>query len=83
MRHAAGGHGVPETFEPTQELLAQYRSDLVRAWIALASENLSPARRAWLYEHIDCREWLIRLIAKDFSEQLEKVDRELEAALRR
>jgi hypothetical protein len=82
MRRAAGT-SVPDSFEPISELLAQYRTDVVRARIALAADDISPERRDWLWQLIDCREWLIKLLTKDFPAQLEQIDRELEAALRR
>ena len=73
---------MSETLATEQLLVSLWRRAIVRARIKLASNQLSPAQRDYLWESIDCREWLIRLVAKDFHAELEQIDRELEAELR-
>ena len=62
--------------------MSLWRRAIVHARIKLTSNDLSPAQRDYLWQSIDCREGLIRLIAKDFEAELELIDREIEAELR-
>jgi hypothetical protein len=44
---------------------------------------LSSAWRAELWQVVDCCEWSLKLLVADFLAELERIDREIEAALRR
>jgi hypothetical protein len=61
----------------------QWRREIVLARIKLADEYLSPAKRAELWQVVDCREWCLRMLVADFPEELELIDREIEHELRR
>jgi len=72
------------SLEGTQEFLAMCRKDIVKCRIKLATgRNLSPQQLAELWQIIDAREWLVKMISQDFAAQLEEIDRELEAELSR
>ena len=60
-----------------------WRREIVKARIELADESLSSARRAELWQVVDCCEWSLKLLVADFPAELERIDREIEAALRR
>jgi hypothetical protein len=77
------GKCVPEEIEAIEALLAQYRRDVVEARIKLASPNITFEQEKWLWQLIDCREWLIKLVSKRYEAEMEKIDRELEQAFRR
>jgi hypothetical protein len=66
----------------TNQRLAAWRAEIVRARIALASEHLPYAKRLELWLIVDGREACIKLSGSSFSSEMEQVDRELEAALR-
>jgi hypothetical protein len=65
-----------------EEKLAEWRREIVRLRIRLA-DDLPLAKQYELWTLIDCRETSIRLSGADFTEQLERIDREIERALRR
>ena len=82
MRHARGQR-VPDLPIDVTERTGLWRSEIVRARIRLAEHGLSPAQRAELWQVVDCWEWCLRLVVPDFPLELERVDREIETALRR
>ena len=63
--------------------VAAWRQDIVTARIQLASAGLTRREKADLWRIVDCRELFIKLATRDFHAQLEKIDREIEDALRR
>jgi hypothetical protein len=63
--------------------IAKFRRDIVNARIQLASANLTADQRRELWQIIECREWFIKSLSGRYEAELEKIDRELEAALRR
>ena len=66
----------------TRQLVALLRNGIVTTRIKLASsDNLSSAQVSELWRVIDAQEWLIRMVAKDYKVELEKIDRELESEL--
>lgn len=68
--------------EPTKELLALCRSNIVAARLMLAATNhLTVEQQAELWELVDAGELFIRMMAEDYSWQLEQIDRELEMEL--
>jgi hypothetical protein len=68
----------------TKELLALCRKDIVAARIKLALDRaLTPQQRDEWWHLIDAREWFVKMVAQDFTAQLEQIDRELEAELSR
>ena len=70
--------------ETVNELLALWRRDIVSARIKLASvRNLTPDQQRDLWSVVDCREWFLRMVTKNYDSELEQIDRELEAELRR
>jgi hypothetical protein len=70
--------------DPNREILAVCRKQIIRARITLATDsNLSQRQEAQLWQLIDTRECFVKLVAQDFVSQLEQIDRELEAELRR
>jgi hypothetical protein len=60
-----------------------WRREIVKARIELADEGLSSARRAELWQVVDCCEWSLKLLVTDFPAELERIDRDIETALRR
>jgi hypothetical protein len=78
MRRAGGAHGVPPCDE---KRLAQWRREIVRLRIKLVDLPTDKQRELWSV--IDGREACLRLSGADFAEQLERIDREIERALRR
>lgn len=68
----------------TQELLALCRKDILTARQMLATNRvLTPEARAEAWHIIDARLWFIKMVAKDYSGELEQLDRELDAELTR
>jgi hypothetical protein len=68
----------------TKRLIASCRSDVAAARLPLSSNRtLSDAQRNQLWLLVDSREWFIRMVAKDYSAELERIDRELETELMR
>jgi hypothetical protein len=68
----------------TQELLALCRKDILAAQRMLATNRILTAEaRAEAWHVIDARRWFIKMVAKDFSSELEQLDRELETELSR
>jgi len=63
--------------------IAICRRDIVNARLQLASENLTASQRRELWQIVESREWFIKMLSGCYEGELEKVDRELEAALRR
>ena len=57
--------------------------DEQKALAALADEGLSRTLRADLWRIVDCREWSLRMLVRDFAAELEQIDREIEDELRR
>jgi hypothetical protein len=83
MRHA-GISSVPSgTGDHFHDHVRPWRREIVKARIELADESLSSARRAELWQVVDCCEWSLKLLVADFPAELERIDREIEAALRR
>jgi hypothetical protein len=78
MRRAGGALGVPSCNE---KQLAQWRREIARLRIKLVDLPVEKQRELWTV--IDGREACIRLSGADFTEQLERIDREIERALRR
>jgi hypothetical protein len=64
-----------------QKQLAQWRREIARLRIKLVDLPIEKQRELWIA--IDGREACIRLSGADFAEQLERIDREIERALRR
>jgi hypothetical protein len=63
----------------TKKLMRHCRSDVVAARIKLATDrSLTDERRVALWTMIDSREWFLRMVAKDYAAELERIDRELE-----
>jgi hypothetical protein len=65
------------------QLVDRWRRDIVKARIRLVSEDLTLTRQDALWSGIDCREWFIKILAKDFQAEMETIDRMIEAELRR
>jgi hypothetical protein len=66
----------------TPHRLSEWRHDIVEARIRLAESPLPPQLERELWTIIDCREACIKLSGADFDAEMERVDREIEAALR-
>jgi hypothetical protein len=63
----------------TKKLIGRSRREVVDARIRLATDrSLSDERRVALWTLIDNREWFLKMLAKDYSAELERIDRELE-----
>jgi hypothetical protein len=79
-----GDQRVPKV--PTDFIAARaksWRRDVVQARIRLDDEGLSAEQRTELWQVVDCREWCLKMLVKDFPAELERIDREIEHALRR
>jgi hypothetical protein len=63
-------------------LVPLWRRAVVEARIKLVEPDLSEAQRRYLWELIDCRELLIKLVAIDYEAEMEQIDREIEDELR-
>src|SRR5687767_6142550 len=82
MRRSSGTKSVSEHRATDRLLVSLWRRAIVHARIRLASDDLTPAQRDYLWQSVDCREWLIKLVAHDFAAELEQIDREIEQELR-
>ena len=72
--------------EPTNligERARLWRREIVQARIRLADGVLTPAQQAELWRLVDGRERSLRMLVEDFPAELERIDREIEAELRR
>jgi hypothetical protein len=75
---------VPDgTIEHNEARARRWRREIVQARIRLADAGLSYAQRRELWQIVDCREWFLKTMVRDFHAELERIDREIEAALRR
>jgi hypothetical protein len=83
MRHARISSVPSGTGDHFHDHTRPWRREIVKARIELADEGLSNARRAELWQVVDCCEWSLKLLVADFPAELERIDREIEAALRR
>ena len=63
-------------------LVPLWRRAIVEARIKLVEPDLSEAQRRHIWESIDYRELLLRLVAADYNAELEQIDREIENELR-
>jgi hypothetical protein len=61
----------------------QWRREIVQARIRLADTSLSYVQRRELWQIVDFREWCLRMQVRDYPNELERIDREIEHALRR
>ena len=61
----------------------QWRREIVQARIRLADTGLSYVQRRELWQIVDFREWCLRTQVHDYPNELERIDREIEHALRR
>lgn len=64
------------------QYVADLRREIVQARIELVGVGIPFPRRHELWTIVDTREWLIKLASNEFHAELEKIDREIEAALR-
>ena len=84
MRHDGGGPGVPRVVpHSVHQRAKQWRREIVLARIKLADDHLNRAQRAELWQIVDCREWCLKMLVRDFPAELERIDREIENELRR
>ena len=68
----------------TRRLIARCRKEIVSARIRLATDRaLNREGRDALWTLVDSREMFVKMVAKDYSAELEQIDRELEAVLSR
>ena len=68
----------------TKRLIAFCRKDIAAARMKLGTNRtLSDAQRSELWQLVDSHEWFIRMVAKDYTAELEQIDRQLEAELSR
>ena len=56
-------------------LVPLWRRAIVEARIKLIEPDLAEAQRRYLWESIDCRELLIKLVAPDYEAEMEQIDR--------
>jgi hypothetical protein len=81
---ARGDRSVPDgPIDFASGPAAQWRRELVSARIRLADEGLNAAERAALWSVVDWRERCLKLLVDDFDAELERIDRLIEAELRR
>ena len=67
-----------------KELINLCRTDIVSARLVLAAKtDITLEQERDLWQIIDCREWFLKMVVCDFGAELEQIDRELEAELRR
>ena len=66
----------------TPHRLLEWRHEIVKARIRLAETPLSAQLEREFWIIVDCREACIKLSGADFDAEMERVDREIEAALR-
>jgi hypothetical protein len=84
MRRACGDSSVPDlAIETMDDLVASWRREIVTTRIKLASGRLSQVEERSLWQIVDARERFIRIASKDFEAEMERIDREIESALRR
>ena len=72
--------------EPTDfigERARLWRREIVQARIRLADDGLTRAQETALWQIVDGRERSLQMLVDDFPAELERIDRELEAELRR
>jgi hypothetical protein len=75
---------VPDrTIEPIHARARQWRREIVQARIQLADSGLSYTQRRELWQIVDFRERCLKTAMPDFHAELERIDREIEHALRR
>ena len=74
---------MSEISNSLDSFIAVFRQDIVNARIKLASPNLSSVQEQELWQIVECREWFIKMLARAYEAELEQIDRDLEAALRR
>jgi hypothetical protein len=75
---------VPDgTIEHVHARARSWRREIVQARIRIADDGLSYAQRRELWQVVDCREWCLRMLVRDFPAELERIDREIEHELRR
>jgi hypothetical protein len=68
----------------TKRLIAACRKDIAAARLKLGTiRTLSDGQRSELWGLVDSHEWFIRMVAKDYTAELELIDRALEAELSR
>ena len=63
-------------------LVPLWRRAIVEARIQLVEPGLTAAQQRALWEAVDGRELLIKLVAADFEAEMEQIDREIEDELR-
>jgi hypothetical protein len=75
---------VPDgTIEHIHARAQSWRREIVQARIRLAGDQISAAERAELWRIVDRCEDCLRMTVRDFSAELERIDREIEDELRR
>jgi hypothetical protein len=68
----------------TKKLMGDCRREVVAARIKLATDrSLTDERRVALWTLIDSREWFLKMVAKNYAAELERIDRELEVEFSR
>jgi hypothetical protein len=82
MRRSFGDKSVSKPSAANEWLVPLWRRDIVQARIRLVEPGLSEAECRYLWESIDCRELLLKLVATDFEAELEQIDRAIEDELR-
>lgn len=65
------------------DLVANWRREIVETRIKLASGRLGHVEEQSLWQVVDARERFIKIVSKNFEAEMEKIDREIEDALRR
>jgi hypothetical protein len=68
--------------EPIHTRAQQWRREIVQARIRLTDSALSYVQRRELWQIVDFREWCLRTQVGDYPNELERIDREIEHALR-
>lgn len=82
MRHAEDPRVPDRTVERIDARTQSWRREIVQARIKLAGDNVSAAERTELWRIVDHRENCLRMIVRDFTAELERIDREIEHELR-
>jgi hypothetical protein len=82
MRRSLGIKSVSNPSATNEWLAPLWRQEIVQARIKLIEPGLSEATRQRLWERIDCRESLLKLVATDYEAELEQIDRAIENELR-
>jgi hypothetical protein len=84
MRHGGNPTRVPDgEIDSIDTRAGQWRREIVQARIRLADTSLSYVQRRELWQIVDFREWCLRTQIHDYPNELERIDREIEHALRR